>query len=100
MRCVGEAEYGECWLSRMWTLAEVRCERADPRMLITADLLDQIASTGYDHPAVTLTRPFPYRKQSRHSGAVLRIEAVNQTVVYRVGEYLPDRFCYVAEWPD
>jgi hypothetical protein len=32
---------------------------------------------------------------------VLRIEDMDgRVVVYRIGEYLPDRRCYAAEWPD
>jgi hypothetical protein len=38
--------------------------------------------------------PYGYR------GSVLRIEADNRTVVYRIGEFLPAHRCYIAEMPD
>lgn len=61
--------------------------RADPRILVDAGLLEEIRN-GNNYPDVSLV------------GDVLTIDAVNQRVIYRIGEYLPDKRAHVAEWPD
>lgn len=64
-------------------------DRADPRVLISAELLDQIKD-GRAVAAVTL------------DGDLFRIAGTNRTVVYRIGEKVPDLNlnAYYAEWPD
>ena len=66
---------------------DYRIDHADPSIVISAELLDHYAS-GNGHPCVSLT------------DGVLRMEAVNRTVIYRIGEYLPAIHAYAAEWPD
>jgi hypothetical protein len=66
-------------------------DRADPQVVISCELLDEIAKAqarDMSMPGVSLT------------DGVLRIEAVNRTVLYRIGEYLPSIHAYAAEWPD
>lgn len=60
--------------------------RADPRILVTAELLDEVARA--DSPLASL------------KDGVLTFNGVNQKVIYRIGEYLMLPDCYVAEWPD
>jgi hypothetical protein len=61
--------------------------RADPRITIAADVLDDIALG--DIPFATLTGP------------IVRIEGSNRTVIYRIVKYLgPEVDAYIAEWPD
>lgn len=60
--------------------------RADPRVLIAAELLDGIRQA--DSPDTRLVDD------------VLTIDADNQKVIYRIGEYLMQPDAYVAEWPD
>lgn len=72
----------------------VRVERADPRILISAELLDSIAR---DQPPQARLDPVA---STTCSGAVLRITGVNRTVIYRIGQYLPAVHGYLAEWPD
>lgn len=62
-------------------------DQADPRILISAELFDELIS-GIGDPEVTVT------------GDVLRIEASNRTVIYRIGEKVPGMRAYYAEWPD
>jgi hypothetical protein len=85
---------GDCILTRFEVVTagaagavQLRVEKADPRILISAEVMDQVTS-GSALPQVTL------------KDGVLRIEAVNQTVVYRIVDYLMDIDCYVGEWPD
>ena len=59
---------------------------ADPRILISGELLDAIAD-GDCGPACL-------------DGALLRIHGVNRTVIYCIMEYVPRVNGYVAEWPD
>jgi len=77
---------GDCIVRRF---GDVHLEvlHADPRTLIAKVLLDEIRAGGA-HPAVSLV------------GDVLTIRASNRTVIYRLGEYLPESGCYRAEWPD
>lgn len=61
--------------------------RADPRILISVELLEEFRE-GRRTPEVTVT------------GDVLRIEAANRTVIYRIGDEVPYMHAYYAEWPD
>lgn len=61
-------------------------DRADPRIRVTAELLDDIRLG--DWPCASL------------NDGVLRIEASNRTVIYCIGEEVPAMFAYCAEWPD
>jgi hypothetical protein len=65
----------------------LRVLRADPRITIAREILDEVRGNPLDAPG-------------SFDGEYFRIRAVNRTVVYRVGEYLPDRQAYAAEWPD
>jgi hypothetical protein len=79
--------FGECIFTRHWTDGSLTVDRADPRVLIDAEVLDDIRD-GRCGPELSLR------------GDVLTIDATNRRVIYRIGEHLmlPDR--YVAEWPD
>jgi hypothetical protein len=35
-----------------------------------------------------------------YDGALLKISAVNRTVIYSITEYIPAVYAYIAEWPD
>lgn len=87
--------------------------QAQPRILISERILWEMAAT-HDHPDVRLVMPEDIRHSiPEYAGAVLTIRAVNQTVVYRIGdrwqwdrehpERRPSLFemdCWPAEWPD
>jgi hypothetical protein len=64
---------------------QLRVDHADPRIWITAELLEQIPE--HDAPATL-------------KDGVLTINGVNRKVIYRIGRYLPERGVYEAEWPD
>jgi hypothetical protein len=61
-------------------------DQADPVIRASKQIIDY-ARTG-DAPWTSM------------DGDLLRIKAENRTVIYRIGEYLPEIGCYAAEWPD
>lgn len=76
---------GECVVTAVGD--RLRVDRADPEIVIAPEFLDEIRA-GRHHEDVHLV------------GDLLRIEALNRRVVYRVGEMIPDRRGYYAAWPD
>jgi hypothetical protein len=64
----------------------VEVHGADPRVSISKALLANIA----DNPAPGVSL----------SGDVLRIDAANRTVIYRLGRETEDGLARLAEWPD
>ena len=68
--------------------------RAEPRILITAELVRLALGTGPHHElADDVLTIYGVRETAPGCYA-------DHTVIYRIGEYLPERLCYVAEWPD
>jgi hypothetical protein len=84
---IAREDYGECRLTRIDDMDGSRIEviRADPRVLIDAAVLQDRERW---LPCATLV------------DGILRIEAANRTVIYRIGQYLPDHDAWEAEWPD
>ena len=87
--------YGECIVTRIDDPLEgmqLRIDHADPRVLISPELLEEIAANPPGSPAT-------------FDGEVLRIRGTNRTVVYRItgrvlnGDNWRDP-CVVGEWPD
>ena len=87
----------------------IRIDRADPRVLISGELLDAIAQFGdRGVPVDCLTlnawldtagcMPPPWR--ATYVGAILKISGVNRQVIYRISEYVPRAHAYIGEWPD
>lgn len=60
--------------------------RADPQILISTELLLDIAAGG--------------SRIATLDGDLLKIDAANRTVIYRIGDLTHDGYCYHAEWPD
>jgi len=92
---------GECILTSLYDVGaeiSVRIDHADPRILISAELLAQIAAA--PHPFAALTGGRGPDDAPFWLGAVLRIDAANRTVIYRIVEYVPAIHGYIAEWPD
>lgn len=93
---------GECILRGHYDvhgrLESVEITRADPRVLISAELLGHVAAS--PSPAGSLTMADGPNGTPFFAGALLKIEGVNRTVIYRIGEYIPAVHGYVAEWPD
>jgi len=90
--------YGECHVTRLYDRIngdKLRIDRADPVVRISPELLAELPEPPSDWPAT-------FDAKAR----ILRIEGVNQTVVYRLREMLEERpgargyFDYVGEWPD
>jgi hypothetical protein len=83
----------------------LRIDHADPRILISAPLLYEILDGHIPGTSgtVTLSEPPPrhhWDGRGRMEGALLKIGGVNRTVIYRIGEYVPDAHAYISEWPD
>lgn len=80
----------------------LRIDHADPRILISAELLYGITDVLAPPPGVSLRWPSPPPASGRflYAGAVLTIHGVNRTVIYRIGEYVPHAHAYISEWPD
>jgi hypothetical protein len=87
---------GQCICTRLDD-GTIRVDQADPRVLISAELLALIVVN--DALYVTLDYD-PLLGAAFYTGAVLKIHGVNQQVVYRIGEYVPSVRCYIGEWPD
>lgn len=75
-------------------------DRADPRIFISLELLDSIVR-GEEYPETSIrlrddAEPGP----GCWLGAVIRVEAVNRTVLYRLTGYADWCLGYIGEWPD
>jgi hypothetical protein len=80
----------------------IRVDHADPRILIAAPLLYEIADGCSPWASVTMEPP-PRERWGGHGaleGALLHIHGVNRQVIYRITEYAPRVHGYIAEWPD
>lgn len=79
----------------------IRINRADPRVLVTAELLAMVFTDAVQVPGVVLSAPPDNENGTPFwTGALLKINGVNQNVVYRIGEWVPAMRSYIAEWPD
>jgi hypothetical protein len=96
--------HGECICTRLDD-GTIRIDHADPRILISAELLDAILLRS---PIVDGTEALASNAWLNmagytghgYTGAALHIDGVNQQVVYRIGGYVPRVHGYVGEWPD
>jgi len=104
----GDLPHGDCICTRLDD-GTIRIDRADPRILISGELLQAVARHGAIADGTeafalnarldtTGCMPPPWR--ATYTGAVLHINGVNQQVVYRITGYLPRVHAYVGEWPD
>ena len=75
-------------------------EHADPKVVISVQLLDLIRTGPADGVTLTFAAGHSRELGPCYEGAVLRIEAVNRTVIYRITEWLPWYLGCLAEWPD
>ena len=92
----GDLPRGEVWVTRL-SDGHFRIERADPRVLISAELLCGIVRA--PTPDIWLDTA-ACEGAYGYTAAILHIHGVNQTVIYRVLEYVPRVWAYIAEWPD
>ena len=101
----GDLPVGECVVTAVHDdegeVAGFRIDHADPRILVSSTLLAEafIAPA----PGVTLSTDMVREGPNGTpfwEGAVLKIEGVNRTVIYRIGEYVPRVRGYIGEWPD
>jgi hypothetical protein len=71
----------------------IRIDHADPRILISAELLDLIVDNPDDNRWMDL------RGCTTYDGGVLTINGSNRTVIYRITGYVPRVRGFIAEWP-
>lgn len=98
---------GECIVVTMGD-GGIRIDRADPRVLISAEVLDVVISDGPDAWPWSASldtsgcfRPEPGKNwTTTYVGAVLKIHGANRTVIYRITGYVPAVHAYIGEWPD
>lgn len=82
-----QTEPGDCTISVHYAsphdrAGRLRIDHADPLVLMSTELLDEIRGPNH-HPDVEL------------DGDLLTIRASNRTVIYRIGEYDPQRRAYL-----
>lgn len=89
---------GDCVMTSLYDddgqPAGIRIDHADPRILISAELLDAMVDGASPDCWVDLAGCTTY------DGATMKIRAVNRTVIYRIVEYVPSVRGFAAEWPD
>ncbi|AQZ63387.1 unnamed protein product [[Actinomadura] parvosata subsp. kistnae] len=101
--CVPEV-FGDCTVSRDAD-GTYSVTRADPRLHISAGLLQKIAA-GEHEPGVLTGDPARIaacaRGEHHRDGPdmVLTIDATNRRVIYRISTYEFQPDWYLAEWPD
>jgi hypothetical protein len=89
------SDFGECIVTRdIGPPERFTIDRADPRVLVSAALLDEIKNA---RPGEFFA--FDGRPHAELDGDLLKIYGDNRTVIYRIGDK-HDRWNYVAEWPD
>lgn len=98
---------GECIMTSL-PGGQIRVDHADPRILISGELLDHVARTGDSEHVrrlgplnayldTTGCMPPPWR--ATYVGAVLKVTAVNRTLIYRITRYVAPIHAYIGEWP-
>jgi hypothetical protein len=104
----GDVPQGECIITSL-PGGGIRVDHADPRVLISGELLESIARFGDSDPSggwlalnaqLDTTDCCDCMMQDDYTKAVLKISAVNRTVIYRIVTYVPSVHGYIAEWPD
>ncbi len=91
---------GQCAMTRLAN-GSIRIDHADPRILISAELLSLV----FTNPAPGVSINTGLLRDGENGtpfweGALLKIEGVNRTVIYRIGEYVSRVHGYIGEWPD
>ena len=125
MRPPDDLPQGECILTTIYDEAgqpaDIRIDRADPRILISGELLETYIAGGvWPHTSLSMApavagrlvvqgashEPFARLDAAdckpRHGliGATVKICGVNRTVVYRITGYIPRVHGYIGERPD
>jgi hypothetical protein len=72
----------------------IHIDQADPRVMISAELLDIVVDCPDDKVWMDL------RGCTTYDGGLLKIHGANRTVIYRIVEYVPRVRGFIAEWPD
>lgn len=96
---------GECICTRL-DGGDIRIDQADPRVLISGELLDNIArfgDSGQPVDCLTLNAWLDTagcKPGHGYVGAVLKISGVGRQVIYRITDMVPRINGYIGEWPD
>jgi hypothetical protein len=89
---------GECTITSSVD-GSIRVDHADPRILISAELLETIRDKPVQGVSLRMA-PRSSRSGPIGIGSVLRIQAANRTVIYQVVDYAPSVHGYIGQWPD
>lgn len=89
------APSGICTTS--WRDGQLHIDHADPRIVISAFLVDTVAFKQTPHATLTMNGQ---TIANGHVGALLKIHGANRNVVYRLTEWLPTIRAYIGEWPE
>lgn len=73
---------------------------ADPRILISAELLAKIDTSPAPGVKLDTSKCCECFRANDYTEAVLKISGVNRQVVYRITSYVPRIRAYIGEWPD
>jgi hypothetical protein len=96
--------YGELEVTRHYPrapgdFAGITIDRADPRILITDEMLRLIAR-GHCTPYAKFCAMRPRPHGGDFTGGKLEIRDASRKVVYIIRECKPIMRCWLAEWPD
>ena len=80
-----------------WRDGEAWIDHADPRVVISAAIIDTAAFKMSPYMTLTMTGQ---TIANGHVGALLKLHAANRDVVYRLTEWLPSIRAYIGEWPE
>jgi hypothetical protein len=90
-----DPRYGQLIVTREYPLGPVRILHADPVILISHELLEELRANPAPGVEVEVVH------EVEHDGEVLRITpATGGPLVYQVGPLLPDLGAHVGMWPD
>lgn len=101
-----QSAYGQCHLTSLHdsrgACMAVHVDQADPRVMITVELLEELLACGTGPFAELRPGPGASVMPGLHGfeGWLLTVRGENQTVMYRIGRKVPTAHCYEAEWPD
>jgi hypothetical protein len=80
-----------------WRDGEPWIDHADPRIVISALIVDTAALKMSPYMSLTMTGQ---TVANGHVGALLKLHAANRQVIYQLTEWVPSIRAYVGEWPE
>jgi hypothetical protein len=100
---------GECVFTTHFPSGEPEfytIDHADPHILISDEILNEIRDNGCDgRVRLDLPQRIDHQCPNTQPGwcfkdCIVHFNAANRTVIYRIGDYIPERNTWEASWPD